>query len=277
MIFLVKKKKNSLLISLTIITFLVSFYSSAFSSSLKNNFSIPNLTLKTIEEESFDSEKYKEKKVSDEFTRVVLIELFLKLGCPPCSVIAPIIEQLAQAYGSSKIIILEEHIWDSYEISEIAERCDWYIPLFHQGTPDVLFNGLNQRKQEIIYFYNEYKNIVDVELAKEAKVSISATKEVNNSKIILIGSIKNISFSTLNNLRIQGMIFENRGEDELHYLVLDVLKGQEVKSFKPGEIIKFTFSSKELNWLTENKVHGVIFVQSPDSPTKEILQAFYVE
>jgi hypothetical protein len=58
---------------------------------------------------------------------------------------------------------------------------------------------------------------------------------------------------------------------------LDVLKEQEVKSFESEEIIKFTFSSKELNWLTENKVHGVIFVQSPDSPTKEILQAFFVE
>ena len=276
MIFSVKKEKNSLLIILIIITFLVSFCSSAFSSSLKKNFSTPNLTLKTTDEESFDSEKYKEKQVSDECTRAVIIELFLELGCPPCSVVVPIIEQLAQAYGSSKVIILEEHIWDSYEISEIAERYDWYIPLSDQGTPDVLFNGLNQRKQRM-FFYNEYKNIVDIELAKEAKISIYAEKEVNNSTIILSGSIKNISFSTLNNLRIQGMIFEDRGEDELHYLVLDVLKEQEVKSFESEEITKFTFASKELNWLTENKVHGVIFVQSPDSPTKEILQAFFVE
>ena len=276
MIFSIKKEKNSLLIILIIITFLVSFCSSSFSSSLKKNFSIPNLTLKTTDEEGSDSEKYKEKQVSDECTRVVIIELFLELGCPPCSVVVPIIEQLAQAYGSSKVIILEEHIWDSYEISEIAERYDWYIPLSAQGTPDVLFNGLNQRKQGI-YFYNEYKNIVDIELAKEAKISIYAEKEVNNSTIILTGSIKNISFSTLNNLRIQGMIFEDRGEGELHYLVLDVLIEQEVKSFESEEIIKFTFASKELNWLTENKVHGVIFVQSPDSPTKEILQAFFIE
>ena len=276
MIFSIKKEKNSLLIILIIITFLVSFCSSSFSSSLKKNFSIPNLTLKTTDEEGSDSEKYKEKQVSDECTRVVIIELFLELGCSPCSVVVPIIEQLAQAYGSSKVVVLEEHIWDSYEISEIAERYDWYIPLSDQGTPDVLFNGLNQRKQGM-FFYNKYKNIVDIELAKEAKISIYAEKEANNSTIILSGSIKNISFSTLNNLRIQGMIFEDREEDELHYLVLDVLKEQEVKSFKPGEIIKFTFSSKELNWLTENKVHGVIFVQSPDSPTKEILQAFFIE
>lgn len=276
MIFSVRKKKNNLLIILLIITFLVFFSLSAFSSSLKKIFSTSNLALKTIDGESFDSEKHKEKQVSDESTRVVIIELFLELGCSPCSVVVPIIEQLAQAYGSSKVVVLEEHIWDSYEISEIAERYDWYIPLSAQGTPDVLFNGLNQRKQGI-YFYNEYKNIVDIELAKEAKISIYAEKEVNNSTIILTGSIKNISFSTLNNLRIQGMIFEDRGEGELHYLVLDVLIEQEVKSFESEEIIKFTFASKELNWLTENKVHGVIFVQSPDNPTKEILQAFFVE
>jgi thiol-disulfide isomerase/thioredoxin len=276
MIFSVKKKKNNLLIILLIITFLVFFSLSAFSSLLKKSFSASNLALKTIDGESFDSEKHKEKQVSDECTRVVIIELFLVSGCPPCSVVVPIIEQLAQTYGSSKVIVLEEHIWDSYEVSEITERYDWYIPLSDQGTPDVLFNGLNQRKQGI-YFYNEYKNIVDIELAKEAKISIYAEKEVNNSTIILSGSIKNISFSTLNNLRIQGMIFEDRGEDELHHLVLDVLKEQEVKSFESEEIIKFTFTSKELNWLTENKVHGVIFVYSLDSSFKEILQAFFVE
>ena len=116
MIFSVKKEKNSLLIILIIITFLVSFCSSSFSSSLKKNFSAPNLTLKTTDEEGSDSEKYKEKQVSDECTRVVIIELFLELGCPPCSVVVPIIEQLAQAYGSSKVIMLTSSLFNRLRI-----------------------------------------------------------------------------------------------------------------------------------------------------------------
>jgi len=213
--------------------------------------------------------------LSQENQRVVMVELYVYVGCGPCGVVEPILEQLAQDYGPSKMILLEEHLWDIYEVPEVNDRYDWYIPS-GKGTPDALFDGLNQRRQGV-YNYNEYKNIVDNELDKGANISISAVKENGSSTITLSGTIKNISSSALENMIIQGMAFEDRGEKGLRSLVLDIFDGQTVSSIAPDEIISFSFTSDELSWLNESNVHGVIFVQAPDSPTKEILQAAYVE
>jgi len=61
MIFCLKNKKNSLLTVLLIIVFLVSFCSSAFSSSFRKGFPAPTFTLKTIDGETFNLADYKEK------------------------------------------------------------------------------------------------------------------------------------------------------------------------------------------------------------------------
>ena len=61
MIFWLRDKKNNLLIILLITAFLVSFCSSAFSSSFRKGFPAPNFTLKTIDGETFNLEDYKEK------------------------------------------------------------------------------------------------------------------------------------------------------------------------------------------------------------------------
>ncbi|MDD5014910.1 MAG: TlpA disulfide reductase family protein [Atribacterota bacterium] len=61
MIFWLRDKKNKFLIILLLITFLVSFYSLAFSSSFKKGFPAPNFILKTIDGKNFNLEDYKEK------------------------------------------------------------------------------------------------------------------------------------------------------------------------------------------------------------------------
>jgi len=209
--------------------------------------------------------------------RVVIAELFIQVGCYHCTIVEPILEQLAEDYGPSQMILLEEHLWgDGYDTPEINARYDWYIPS-GQGTPDVLFNGLNQRRQGSSYNYFDYQSIIENELAKEAKINISASGEKFSSLMSISGNIKNISTSNLENLEINGMIFEDRGSNGLRYLVLDIFDGQEVSSISPGETVEFSFSSENLNWQNSNKVHAVIFVQVPNSPTKEILQALYVE
>jgi len=207
--------------------------------------------------------------------RVVMVELFIQVGCSPCSVVEPILEQLAEEYGPLQMILLEEHLWgDGYDTPEINDRYDWYISS-DKGTPDALFDGLNQRRQGT-YNYSNYKSVVETELTKEAKIYISASGEKNTSIITINGTIKNISTSTLDNLLINGMIFEDRGSAGLRYLVLDIFEGQEVNSIAPEEVINFSFTSENLNWENSDKVHAIIFVQAPNSPTKEILQALYV-
>ena len=208
--------------------------------------------------------------------RVVIVELFIQVGCYPCTIVEPILEQLADDYGPSQMILLEEHLWgDGYDTPEINARYDWYIPS-GKGTPDVLFNGLNQRRQGSSYNYSDYQSIIEQELAKEAKINIYASGEKFSSSMSVSGNIKNISNSNLENLEINGMIFEDRGSNGLRYLVLDIFDGKEVSSISPGGTVEFSFSSENLNWQNSSKVHAVIFVQVPNSPTKEILQALYV-
>ncbi len=61
MIFRLRNKKNNFLTVLLIIAFLVSFCSSAFSSSFRKGFPAPIFTLKTIDGETFNLADYKEK------------------------------------------------------------------------------------------------------------------------------------------------------------------------------------------------------------------------
>jgi len=239
---------------------------------VKEDYSSQTKTVKIIENEVTEL-NFQLIPLSQENKRVVMVELYVHVGCAPCGTVEPILEQLAQDYGPSKMILLEEHLWDIYEVPEVNDRYDWYIS--DKGTPDALFDGLNQRRQGV-YSYNEYKNIVDNELDKGANISISVVKETGSSTITLSGTIKNISSSALENLIIQGMAFEDRREKGLRSLVLDIFEGQTVSSISPDKTISFSFTSKELNWLDKSNVHGVIFVQAPNSPTKEILQAAYV-
>jgi len=43
--------------------------------------------------------------------RVVIVELFIQVNCYHCTIVEPILEQLAEDYGPSQMILLEEHLW----------------------------------------------------------------------------------------------------------------------------------------------------------------------
>ncbi len=74
------------------------------------------------------------------------------------------------------------------------------------------------------------------------------------------------------------MAFKDRGETGFHYSVTDIFEEQkvEINSLIPEEILDFSFILEGINWDGDN-MHGVIFVQAPESPTKEILQAAFIE
>jgi len=214
--------------------------------------------------------------------RTVMIELFASSWCGWCDMVEPILEQLAKEYIPTQVLLLEEHIWESdYFNMETENRYYWY-PLGDdddRGIPDVLFNGLNQR---IIGggengTYENYKKAIESERAKETKIYVSASKKIKYSKITISGSIKNLRSSPLSRIIINGMIFKDRGETGLQYLVLDILKEKEINLFAADEMVSFSFTSEELDCEDINNVHGVIFVQAFEDPGREILQALYIE
>lgn len=212
----------------------------------------------------------------EEVSRVVLVEIFMADGCSTCEVIEPYLEQLAEEYGTDEMILAEVAVWGKYSTPENYDRFKWYFPN-STGTPYTAFNGLNQ---QVIgnSSYSVLKSKVDSELAKTAKIAISANRNSTTSLTTITGTIKNISSSAISNLIINGMTFKNYGEVGFTHSVTNIFEeGKiEVSSLAPEESFEFTFTLENFNW-DGNQTKGVIFVQLPNTNKKEILQAFYVE
>jgi thiol-disulfide isomerase/thioredoxin len=214
--------------------------------------------------------------------RVVMIELYMGIGCPNCEEVEPILEQLAEEYGNNQVVLVEEAVsWSEYTTPEVSARYDWYFTpgSANRGIPNILFDGVNENWIHGYANYQTIKSKIDAELAKGAKIAITVDSRNSDSNTTTIsGNIENVSSSTLNNLEINGMIFIERNEEGLKYSVTDIFDAQkvEITSLAPQESLDFSFTLEGINWEGDN-VHGVIFVQAPESSTKEILQAAYIE
>ncbi|PKP59861.1 hypothetical protein CVT91_06045 [Candidatus Atribacteria bacterium HGW-Atribacteria-1] len=210
--------------------------------------------------------------------RVVLVELFMTMGCPSCEVVEPILEQLAEEYDRTEMVLVEESGWGLYSTTEISDRYKWYLPSdSDRTTPNILFNGLNQ-KIHGDSTYSTIKSKIETELNKDANISINATRSSDSTTTTISGTIKNIGSSTLDNLVINGMIFKDRGQTGLKYSVTDIFAEQQVviSTLDSGSSYNFSFTLEDINWDVSN-THGVVFVQDTDSPKKEVLQSFYVD
>jgi len=215
----------------------------------------------------------------EEVSRVVMVEAFTQSGCASCAIVEPILEQLAEEYSREEIVLVEERAYGIYSLDEIRDRFEWYLPdSSDRGTPNILFNGLNQRIHGISN-YSSLDGKIKLELNKEAKISITETSRISDSTTTTIsGTIKNISTSTLSNLEVNGMIFRDLGSTGLNYAVTDILEEQKgtVSTLEPEGTYNFSFTLEDINW-DGNMFHGVVFVQAVQSSTKEILQAKYIE
>jgi len=114
--------------------------------------------------------------------RTVLAELFVQEGCNTCPTAEFCLEDLAYEYGTSKFILVEEHLWgDGYDAPETNARYDWYVGDGKKGTPDVFIDGLTKRLQGLACEcvdenYECYKNVIDKELTRPSLLKISAIK-----------------------------------------------------------------------------------------------------
>ena len=114
--------------------------------------------------------------------RTVLVELFVQEGCLTCPTAEFCLEDLAWEYGTSKFILVQEHLWgDGYDTSETNARYNWYVGDGKKGTPDVFINGLTKRLQGLACDcvegnYECYKDAIDKELTRPSLLEISASK-----------------------------------------------------------------------------------------------------
>jgi hypothetical protein len=104
--------------------------------------------------------------------RTVLVELFVQEGCLTCPTAEFCLEDLAWEYGTSKFILVQEHLWgDGYDTPETNARYNWYVGDGRKGTPDVFIDGLTKRLQGMFCDcvegnYECYKDAIDMELTR---------------------------------------------------------------------------------------------------------------
>jgi len=210
----------------------------------------------------------------EEIARVVLMELFTS-HCPNCKIVELILEEVAEEYERTEMILVEIGTWGDAITIGGNDRYKWYLPdSVQRTTPNTLFNGSNDRIWKVAP-KSSFKGKIDIQLAKEATISINVSKTEGSGSTTLSGSIKNISSSALNNLVINGMIFKDNNIVGEKYMVSKIIKDTtEIgATLASGAEQNFEFVLEELSWAFN--IDGVIFVQ--DSSTKEILQAIFVE
>ena len=231
--------------------------------------------------------------LSQENQRVVMVELFVAPTCPNCPKAKDAMAQLLEQYGFDKLVVLEEYGWDiepdytGWATAETIDRFKWYADSLgiSRHTPDTYFNGLNQSVHYNASNYNNYKAAIDKELAEAPKIKISASSSVDttNLTVSINGSIENISSENLTGLVVGVMIYEDSvylGSEgkNVNHVVRDIITSEEIVSFTSGAIQEFNLSSEILNNVKNmNNIHVVVYVQAPNSSTKEILQAAYIE
>jgi len=227
--------------------------------------------------------------------RVVMFELFEGPVCSRCAAIHPDIVKLRQEYGFDELVILEEYGLDfdpytGWGVYDVLNRFIEYRKYTNDssGYPDAYFNGLNQTVHHSDgEGYANYKAAIEKELAKPAKVAINATYSVIGQRVTINGNITNISSDTLSSIVIEAMVYENSvylgsRKYNVDHVVRDVItyneSGQLIDNLFAEESHEFSLTSSSLGNVHDmSNIHVVIYVQAPNSPTKEILQAFYVE
>jgi len=114
--------------------------------------------------------------------RTVLVELFVQEGCLTCPTAEFCLEDLAWEYGTSKFILVQEHLWgDGYDTPETNARYNWYVGDSKKGTPDVFIDGLTKRFQGLSCEcvegnYECYKDAIDEELTRPSLLELFAVK-----------------------------------------------------------------------------------------------------
>ena len=238
--------------------------------------------------------------------RTVLVELFAQEACTSCPTAEFCLEDLAWEYGTTQLILVEEHLWgDGYDTAETNARYDWYIGDGKRGTPDVFIDGLTKRLKGLSCDcvegnYECYKDAIDEELTQPSLLELSAVKtpypnpisqgeseEEKVANIIIEGKVKNISDTPLKDLAVSGMVGKEGDEPGLYFYIQDIFPFQNMPPLLPGATFNFEFIP-EISLIQEveadkNKgdneekeiLHLVIFVQNTE--TKEVLQALYIE
>lgn len=214
----------------------------------------------------------------EEVARVVLVELYNSNGCAGCTVVEPILEEIAidPDYDHDKMVFVEEAGWGMYSIPETSDRYKWYLPnASDRATPNILINGLNKKYHGSGVSKATLMSQIDAQSNLEAKIKITATRNTGATSSIVSGTVTNISSSDLSNLVVTLMTYKNRGQQGFKYSVTNIVT-EEIGSLSSAGTYAFSLTVNEPNWDISG-LDGAVLVQETGTSKKEVLQVLFVE
>jgi hypothetical protein len=128
--------------------------------------------------------------------------------------------------NSSQMILLEWHTSDSYSTAETLEQADAYNLNFLGGytTPTVVFNGSFMPLGLGLKSYDEYKARFDDLKGQKSSIFITTSVKTAGGKSAVTITLKNQTGQDIQGASLYGVVYENRGLAEYHYVVRDVMK-----------------------------------------------------
>lgn len=176
-------------------------------------------------------------------------------------------EQLAEDYGPTAVVLLEYYLSTDYRGAGVRERAfdDYDVPY----TPTVYFNG--PQNAAGLESYDEYGSRVNDERAKESSIVITVDKAVSGSKLAVNAEVLNGDGGAVIDSDVWFVLYEDVGSSEKHYVVLDIERGGAVDSLPEGGTESFS-EEFDLSDSETGNVEAVVFLQSAGS-SREVLQA----
>ena len=150
--------------------------------------------------------------------------------------------------------------------------------IFFLGGSFLLYSYAQDQYRSLEKDREEIKSYIESELDRPTSIVLTAVRKNKNNTITITGTITNMGKNTLTNLEVNGMLIKDEGEVGSHYQALNIFEEDKISlsQLQPDTSVNYTFVVSDLKW-NLNSLDVVIFVQSPESPNKEIHQAIYLD
>lgn len=242
--------------------------------------------------------------------RAVLVELFTGAQCPPCVAPDLAFDALDKTYKDSEVVLLQYHVHipgpDALTAPESEGRFTFYEEA--EGTPAIFFNGKlgaagGGGTDEAAEKYDEYLDVINPLLEREAEAKLTLSAKRKGDKITLEAGVSGIAKPS-DDLRLRVVLVEKevayKGRNGLptHHHVVRHMAGGDAGTAIKGKEGKFPFTvdlaavKKNLNAYLDKvnekrpfetkdrpmdlkNLRAVAFVQN--DKTNEVLQAIVVD
>lgn len=201
--------------------------------------------------------------------RTTLAELFSATWCLYCTYAEPALSQLAEKYGSSKLVVLEYHTNDEVSNSKTEARAQWYDVL---GLPTVQFDGNTPVVGGAFNLQSIYEKNIQKRLAVAPVVDLTLSGVIGEQSGQVKVTITPLGSTTPSNVKLRWVIYEDNVNIKGKYhrfIVRDILAEDQLKL--QGTTPSIVSKSFAINPAWNYKNLGLVaFVQ--DDKTKEVLQ-----